>query len=221
MEVRNVRKIRCAETHLPLLRRLSNIFGRCAIENLASNRRKLTLPLTRRWYVTATVDASVSLKGLVRRSLFPFGDERRSSYPERHRAAVQRQGVSGTSWKASEDSFEYQTPCLALVNRQRKSIADAQGRGVKLVLNLAMPDSDFALPDERAVVELLGMDFIHIPVPFSAPTIEHFLQFERELVLRYDPMILVHCAYNWRASSFVALYAVSAAAAGPASRLTH
>lgn len=51
------------------------------------------------------------------------------------------------------------------------------------------------------------MDFVHIPVPFSAPTIEHFVQFERELVLRHDQMILVHCAYNWRASSFVALYA--------------
>lgn len=89
----------------------------------------------------------------------------------------------------------------------KEELADAQGRGVKLVLNLAMPDSDFALPDERAVVELLGMDFVPIPVPFSAPTIEHFVQFERELVLRHDQMILVHCAYNWRASSFVALYA--------------
>src|SRR5690606_9989662 len=29
--------------------------------------------------------------------------------------------VSGTSWKASEVSFEYQTTCLALVNRRRKS----------------------------------------------------------------------------------------------------
>ncbi len=89
----------------------------------------------------------------------------------------------------------------------QEEIAAAQSCGVKLVLNLAMSDSDFALPDERAVVELLGMDFVHIPVPFSAPTVEHFLQFERELVSRPDQMILVHCAYNWRASSFVALYA--------------
>lgn len=89
----------------------------------------------------------------------------------------------------------------------QEELAAAQGCGVKLVLNLAMSDSDFALPDERAVVELLGMDFVHIPVPFSAPTSEHFLGFERELLLRREHRVLVHCAYNWRASSFAALYA--------------
>lgn len=84
---------------------------------------------------------------------------------------------------------------------------DVRGSGVKLVVNLAMPDSDFALPDEQAVVELLGMDFLHIPVQFTAPTIEHFLHFERELLLRPGQKILVHCALNWRASAFSALYA--------------
>lgn len=89
----------------------------------------------------------------------------------------------------------------------QEELADARTSGVTFVLNLAMSDSDFALADERAVVESLGMDFVHIPIPFAAPTIEHFLQFERELLLRHDQVILVHCAYNWRASSFAALYA--------------
>lgn len=78
---------------------------------------------------------------------------------------------------------------------------------MRLVLNLAMSDSDFSLPDERHLVESLGMDFVHIPVPFSDPTIEHFLRFERELLLRHEHSVLIHCAYNWRASSFAALYA--------------
>ena len=89
----------------------------------------------------------------------------------------------------------------------RDELVDVQRCGVKVVLNLAMSDSDFALPDERAVVESLGMEFVHIPVPFSNPTTAHFLQFEEELRSRLDQLILVHCAYNWRASSFAALYA--------------
>ena len=79
--------------------------------------------------------------------------------------------------------------------------------GVRLVVNLALSESDFALPDERAVVEALGMDFVHIPVPFSAPTVQHFVQCESELLARHGQSVLVHCAYNWRASSFVALFA--------------
>lgn len=86
-------------------------------------------------------------------------------------------------------------------------LAFASRKGVKFVLNLAMPDSDYALPDERGTVESLGMAFSHIPVPFSAPTVEHFLQFEQELLVRPGQRTLVHCALNWRASSFVALFA--------------
>jgi len=82
-----------------------------------------------------------------------------------------------------------------------------QQSGVRLVINLAMQDSDFALPDERAVVEGLGMEFLHIAVPFSAPTLEHFLRFEGALLARRGQRALAHCALNWRASSFVALFA--------------
>lgn len=89
----------------------------------------------------------------------------------------------------------------------QEEFADVYRAGVKVVVNLAMPDSDHALPDERAVVESFGMAYVPIPVPFSAPTIEHFLRFETELLARPSQRILVHCALNWRASFFVALFA--------------
>ncbi len=89
----------------------------------------------------------------------------------------------------------------------QEELADVQRAGVNLVVNLAMLDSDYALPDERAVVESLHMDFVHIPVPFAAPTVAHFVQFEAELLARPERHVLVHCALNWRASSFAALFA--------------
>lgn len=85
--------------------------------------------------------------------------------------------------------------------------ANVHRLGVRLVLNLAMSDSDYALRDERATVESFGMDYVHIPVPFSSPTLEHFLQFEKELLTRKAVPVLVHCALNWRATSFAALFA--------------
>lgn len=77
---------------------------------------------------------------------------------------------------------------------------------VELIVNLAMSDSDAALPDERRSVEALGMRFEPIPVPFDAPTVQHFMALERILLAPRARGALVHCAYNWRATSFVALF---------------
>jgi protein tyrosine phosphatase (PTP) superfamily phosphohydrolase (DUF442 family) len=57
---------------------------------------------------------------------------------------------------------------------QFKEIAEA---GYEAVINLAMPDSDHAIPTEGSVVTSLGMTYIHIPVPFDAPSEDHFAAF--------------------------------------------
>ena len=50
---------------------------------------------------------------------------------------------------------------------QIQDIADA---GYAAVINLAMPDSDNALPDEGSLVSGAGMRYVHIPVDFANPT---------------------------------------------------
>jgi len=45
--------------------------------------------------------------------------------------------------------------------------------GVKVVINLAMPDGANALADEGSIVSRLGMVYIHIPVPWEAPELHH------------------------------------------------
>ena len=42
--------------------------------------------------------------------------------------------------------------------------------GVQTVINLALPTSDNALPDEESLVRSLGMEYIHIPVEWEQPT---------------------------------------------------
>ena len=79
--------------------------------------------------------------------------------------------------------------------------------GVEVVVNLALHDDPrYSLPDERGLVRSLGMEYVHIPVRFDAPT-------ERDLGLFFSAMdehrgrkMFVHCAANKRVTAFLGLY---------------
>jgi len=86
---------------------------------------------------------------------------------------------------------------------QLREIAQAR---FDIVVNLALPTSDNALPDERAVVESGGMTYYPIPVEWEAPTPEDFAQFQAVLANHDADRVLVHCAKNMRVSAFVYLH---------------
>lgn len=81
--------------------------------------------------------------------------------------------------------------------------------GFRSVINLALPTSTGALLDERASVTALGMEYVHIPVDFAAPTATDYAKFTAELVARPGQTVFIHCAANWRVSAFMALYRVN------------
>ncbi len=78
--------------------------------------------------------------------------------------------------------------------------------GYAAVINLAMPDSDGALPDEGSVVSGLGMAYVQIPVPFDAPTARHLRQFIGAMRAFEGQRVWVHCAVNARVSAFMYHY---------------
>ena len=84
--------------------------------------------------------------------------------------------------------------------RQLQEIAKA---GFQIIINLAMPDSDFALADEFDLVQDAGMAYFHIPVPFDAPTSTHLRQFINIMAAYAGNKIWIHCALNYRASAFI------------------
>jgi len=88
---------------------------------------------------------------------------------------------------------------------QYPSIAAA---GVRTVINLALPSSDGALPDEAGLARSLGLDYVHIPVVWENPQREDFETFARAMDALNDQRLLVHCAANMRVSAFIALYRV-------------
>jgi protein tyrosine phosphatase (PTP) superfamily phosphohydrolase (DUF442 family) len=86
---------------------------------------------------------------------------------------------------------------------QFKEIAEA---GFEVVINLAMPNSDNAIPEEGYIVTARKMVYVHLPVPFEAPTAEHLRSFFALLEAFEGKKCWVHCVVNYRASAFLYQY---------------
>ena len=78
--------------------------------------------------------------------------------------------------------------------------------GYTTVVNLAMHDSEPSVPDEGNIVSGLGMDYIHLPIPFDAPTPRHLRRFSQLMDVLEEDKVLVHCAVNARVSAFMYKY---------------
>ena len=88
---------------------------------------------------------------------------------------------------------------------QMKGVAEA---GVQVVINLAPHDVPNAIPNERELVNSLGMEYVNIPVTWRAPEAEALRQFLDTMETHAGKSILVHCEANYRASAFVLMYRV-------------
>ena len=78
--------------------------------------------------------------------------------------------------------------------------------GYAAVVNLGLLDPKYCLPDEAGLVASLGMEYRHLPVKFDAPAIDDFRAFAATMDAWAAKRIFVHCAANYRVSTFVALY---------------
>lgn len=90
----------------------------------------------------------------------------------------------------------------------RDEFSDIARQGYRTVINLAMHNSDDAMADEGNLVTSLGMSYIHLPIPFDAPTSEQGAKFIRLLRALEGEKVWVHCVVNARVSAFVYLYLV-------------
>jgi protein tyrosine phosphatase (PTP) superfamily phosphohydrolase (DUF442 family) len=86
--------------------------------------------------------------------------------------------------------------------------AAIKAAGYEVVVNLAMPDSTNALPNEGELVAEQAMDYVHIPVVWERPTIRDLEQFFEVMEKSRGKRIFVHCAMNMRVSVFICLYRV-------------
>ena len=86
---------------------------------------------------------------------------------------------------------------------QLRVLAEA---GTQVVVNLGLLDPAYCLADEAGLVEGLGMVYHHLPIAFDAPTLEDLHRFISIMDDVKNADVLVHCAANYRATCFVALF---------------
>ncbi|MBT0571312.1 protein tyrosine phosphatase family protein [Curvibacter sp. CHRR-16] len=88
-------------------------------------------------------------------------------------------------------------------------LSDLSREGFKLVVNLGLHnDPRYSVPEEPTILESQGIEYLHIPVQFAAPTQEDFKKFLAAMKKATDRKTLVHCAHNKRVSVFMAIYLV-------------
>lgn len=81
----------------------------------------------------------------------------------------------------------------------------------QVIVNLGLLETKYALSNEAALVEKLGMDYLHIPVIFESPQLSELADFIVYMDHHTDKKVMVHCAANYRASAFMGLYLFSKA----------
>jgi protein tyrosine phosphatase (PTP) superfamily phosphohydrolase (DUF442 family) len=89
-----------------------------------------------------------------------------------------------------------------------EQFAEIAASGFEIVINLALPTSRGATPDEPKIVRELGLKYIPIPVVWEEPTRENLLQFFEVMEATRDAKVFVHCMANYRVSAFLFLYRV-------------
>lgn len=78
--------------------------------------------------------------------------------------------------------------------------------GYKTIINLAPHNTENSLPDEAGVLRDLGLEYVHIPVDFKAPTTADFDKFVESIGASKLDKTWIHCAANMRVSAFVFRY---------------
>jgi protein tyrosine phosphatase (PTP) superfamily phosphohydrolase (DUF442 family) len=87
-----------------------------------------------------------------------------------------------------------------------EQFSDILSEGYSLVINLATSASSNWNPDEKAIVEGLGMEYVGIPIDWEYPTLNDFESLADLLDQNSDRKTWVHCAKNMRVSAMIYLY---------------
>jgi protein tyrosine phosphatase (PTP) superfamily phosphohydrolase (DUF442 family) len=104
-------------------------------------------------------------------------------------------------------NYKLVSPSLATSGQpSERQLEEIKENGFQAVINLGLLDQPYSLKNEKEKVESLGMQYVHIPIAFEAPKEGQFDQFCKAMDELKDMKIFLHCAANYRASSFAYLH---------------
>jgi protein tyrosine phosphatase (PTP) superfamily phosphohydrolase (DUF442 family) len=88
-----------------------------------------------------------------------------------------------------------------------EQLSELRDSGYEVVINLLPRNSEHAIKNEEDIVIGQGVEYLHIPVDFSAPAERDYSEFVNAMKSREGKKVLIHCAANYRVSAFYAMYA--------------
>jgi uncharacterized protein (TIGR01244 family) len=96
---------------------------------------------------------------------------------------------------------------------EKESLAKLKSEGVTTIINLRTPSEmdnrEYVPFDEKAVVDSLGLEYIHIPLGGTEfPYTNEALQKFADAVDKAEGMVLLHCTVGRRASNMWAAYLI-------------
>ena len=104
--------------------------------------------------------------------------------------------------------IEY-SPTFASSGQPTEAQLQAQrADGVERVIYIAFSDQEHSLPNEDRIAKSLGLNYVHIPVDWTAPQPGEYYQFASAMAVQPERKTLLHCQANFRASAFAMLYRV-------------
>jgi uncharacterized protein (TIGR01244 family) len=104
--------------------------------------------------------------------------------------------------------YRQATTELATSGQPREDqLAEIAAAGYDVVINLALHDDPrYSLKDEAASLRALGLQYVHIPVRFGAPTETDLAKFFEAMDTHKGRRVWLHCAANMRVTAFLGLY---------------
>ncbi len=88
-----------------------------------------------------------------------------------------------------------------------EQLLELRTSGYEAVINLLPHDNQHAIENEENIVTSQGVDYLYVPVDFSAPTEQDYAEFVKTMTSCQGKRVLIHCAANYRVSAFYAMYA--------------
>jgi len=102
--------------------------------------------------------------------------------------------------------YEYSPRLLSSGQPTREQYPAIANAGIEAVINLAPVTEPGAYADEGDIATGLGLDYVHIPIDWEAPTRADLEAFFAAMERFEAKRVLVHCYANARASAFVYLW---------------
>lgn len=89
---------------------------------------------------------------------------------------------------------------------EQEELESLAGKGFNWIINIGLLHTDYALEDEAGLLQAMGLRYTHIPVSFERPSMESFTRFVEVMQQSEGYKRFVHCAANYRATVFIAMY---------------